>query len=411
MNAQASAMGRISGLVGRFAGRWIAAALLGWLMFAGSAAAQAPKVEGFQTAAPFAILMEADTGTILFEKNADQLMYPSSMAKLMTAELVFRALREQRLRLDDEITISVDAWRRGGAPSGGSTMYAAVNSRVRVEDLIRGMIVQSGNDACIALAEALHGNEAAFARAMTQRARELGMPRSVYTNATGLPDPEMQVTARELALLARHLIETYPEFYKIYAETEFTWNRIRQRNRNPLLTMNIGADGLKTGHTKDAGYGLVASAVQDGARLILVVNGLTSERDRANEARKLMEWGFRDFESRLLFAEGETVGQAQLFGGEKARVNLAGARPIRLMLPRGTQERITARIVYTGPVVAPVAKGQPVGRLRVWRGETLTLEAPLQAAESVGQGTMTQRALDAASELIAGLFRRVTERI
>jgi serine-type D-Ala-D-Ala carboxypeptidase (penicillin-binding protein 5/6) len=411
MNAQASAMGRVSGLVGRFAGRWIAAALLGWLMFAGSAAAQAPKAEGFQTAAPFAILMEADTGTILFEKNADQLMYPSSMAKLMTAELVFRALREQRLRLDDEITISVDAWRRGGAPSGGSTMYAAVNSRVRVEDLIRGMIVQSGNDACIALAEALHGNEAAFARAMTQRARELGMPRSVYTNATGLPDPEMQVTARELALLARHLIETYPEFYKIYAETEFTWNRIRQRNRNPLLTMNIGADGLKTGHTKDAGYGLVASAVQDGARLILVVNGLTSERDRANEARKLMEWGFRDFESRLLFAEGETVGQAQLFGGEKARVNLAGARPIRLMLPRGTQERITARIVYTGPVVAPVAKGQPVGRLRVWRGETLTLEAPLQAAESVGQGTMTQRALDAASELIAGLFRRVTERI
>jgi D-alanyl-D-alanine carboxypeptidase (penicillin-binding protein 5/6) len=416
MGARAIALGLLYGWAGRCACRpdRLAAALMAaglWLAASVPSAAQAPKAEGFQTAAPFAILMEADTGAVLFAKNADELMYPSSMAKLMTAEVVFRALREQRLKLDDEVTVSVDAWRRGGAPSGGSTMYAAVNSRVRVEDLIRGMIIHSGNDACIALAEAMNGNEPAFARVMTQRARELGLPKAVFTNSTGLPDPEMKITPRELALLARHLIETYPDLYKIYSETDFLWNKIRQRNRNPLLAMNIGADGLKTGYTKDAGYGLVASAVQDGLRLILVVNGLTSERDRANEARKLLEWGFRDFESRLLFAEGQTVGEAQLFGGEKGRVALVGARPIRLMLPRATQEKITARIVYSGPIPAPVEKGQPIGQLKVWRGDSLTLEMPLQAGESVGQGTMTQRALDAATELIIGLFRSAAARI
>lgn len=415
MGARLMALGRRSLLAG-----WsvigprlyfVAAAMLCWLVLVSPSAAQTPKAEGFQTAAPYAILIEADTGAVLFEKQADQPMYPSSMAKLMTAELVFKAIRENRLKPDDEITISVDAWRRGGAPSGGSTMYAAVNSRVRVEDLMRGMIIQSGNDACIALAEAMHGNEQAFARAMTERARELGLAKAVFTNSTGLPDPGMKISARELATLARHLIENYPEFYKLYGEPEFTWNKIRQRNRNPLLAMNIGADGLKTGYTKDAGYGLVASAVQDGLRLILVVNGLTSDRERANEARKLLEWGFRDFESRLLFAEGQTVGEAQLFGGEKGRVALVGTRPIRLMLPRGTQEKITGRIVYTGPITAPVQKGQPIGQLKVWRGDRLTLEAPLQAGESVGTGTMTQRALDAASELIIGLFRSAVARI
>lgn len=378
---------------------------------AGNADAQSGKPAGFQTSAPFAILMEADTGAVLFEKNSDELMYPSSMAKLMTSEILFRTVREGRLKLDDQITISVDAWRRGGAPSGGSTMYAAVNSRVPVQDLMRGIVVLSGNDACIALAEALNGSEQAFAQVMTQRARELGLTKSVFTNSTGLPDPDMKVTARELALLARHLIQTYPDFYKIYGEQEFTWNRIRQRNRNPLLAMDIGADGLKTGYTKEAGYGLVGSAVQDGLRLIVVVNGLATDRERANESRKLLEWGFRDFESRVLFAEGQTVGQAKLFGGDKGSVALVSTRPIRIMLPRGAQERITARIVYTGPVEAPVEKGQPIGRLKVWRGESLTLDTPLQAGESVGRGTMTQRAVDAAAELIIGLFRSAAQRI
>jgi D-alanyl-D-alanine carboxypeptidase (penicillin-binding protein 5/6) len=373
--------------------------------------AQTPKKDEFQTAAPYAILIEAESGTVLFEKNADQLMHPSSMAKLMTTEVIFHAIHTGKLKLDDEITISENAWRKGGAPSRGSTMYAAIHSRVKVSDLIRGIIVQSGNDACIAIAEAMAGSEQAFATMMTKRAREIGLAKSTFTNATGLPDPGLQVTARELALLAQYLIRTYPEFYPIYAQPEFTWNRIRQRNRNPLLAMGIGADGLKTGYTKEAGYGLVGSAVQNGLRLIVVVNGLKTSKERAEEARKLLEWGFRGFESRLLFAEGQTVSEAKLFGGDKGYVPLVADHAIRLLVPRGSTEKIVSRLVYTGPVPAPVEKGQPIGKLKVWRGDRVTLEVPLKAAESVGRGTLTQRAFDAATELVIGLFRAGAERI
>lgn len=393
----------------------IAPALVGVVLaaaFVPPANAQAPAAKGeFQTTAPYAILIEAESGTVLFEKAADQLMYPSSMAKLMTAELVFQAIREGKLKREDEVTISENAWRKGGAPSGGSTMYAVLNSRVKVEDLIRGVVIQSGNDACIALAEALAGTEAQFATRMTQRARELGLTKSIFANSTGLPDPDLQVTARELAMLAQHLIKTYPEFYPLYSEREFTWNRIRQQNRNPLLAMGIGADGLKTGYTKEAGYGLVGSAVQNGLRLIVVVNGLKTMKDRADEARKLLEWGYRGFESRVLFAEGETVGEAKLYGGEKGRVPLVAERPIRLLVPRGSGEKLTARVTYSGPVPAPVEKGKPIGKLKVWRGDNLTLEVPLQAGESVPQGALTQRAFDAATELVINLFRAGAERI
>lgn len=410
-------MGALSLTVSLRAAREIARGLLPSLLaLAVSAAAmpataQTPKKDEFQTSAPYAMLIEAETGTVLFEKNADQLMYPSSMAKLMTAEVVFHAIREARLKLDDEITISESAWRRGGAPSGGSTMYAALNSRVKVHDLIRGMVIQSGNDACIALAEAMAGSEANFATMMTKRARELGLTKSTFANSTGLPDPDLQVTARELARLSQHLIRTYPEFYPLYREREFTWNKVRQQNRNPLLAMGIGADGLKTGYTREAGYGLVGSAVQNNLRLIVVVNGLKSLKDRADESRKLLEWGFRAFESRLLFAEGEAVGEAKLYGAQKGYVPLVGDGAIRLLVPRGSNEKIVARIVYTGPVRAPVEKGQQIGKLKVWRGDNVTLEAPLQAGESVPVGGMAQRAFDAASELVIGLFRAGAERI
>ena len=375
------------------------------------AAPQAPKEGGFQTAAPYAILIEADSGTVLFEKNADQPMYPSSMAKLMTAEVIFQAVKEGKLKLEDEATISENAWRKGGAPSGGSTMYAALNSRVRVHDLIRSVVIQSGNDACIALAEALSGTELQFSILMNKRAKELGLAKSNFTNASGLPDPEMKVTARELALLAQHVIRAYPDFYPLFAEREFTWNKIRQQNRNPLLTMGIGADGLKTGSAKDAGYGLVGSAVQNGLRLIVVVNGHKAAKERADEARKLLEWGFRGFEARLLFAEGETVGDAKLYGGQQSRVALIGNGAIRVLVPRGSSEKLLARIVYTGPVPAPVEKDQPIGKLKVWRNDQLTLEVPLKAAESIPRGSVTQRAFDAATELVIGLFRAGAERI
>jgi D-alanyl-D-alanine carboxypeptidase (penicillin-binding protein 5/6) len=377
-----------------------------------SASAQAPKKDDvFQTSAPFAILIDSDTGTVLFEKNADALMDPESMAKLMTVEVVLNKLKRGELKADDEFTVSQDAWRRGGAPSHTSTMYAAINSRVKVDDLLHGAIIQSGNDACITLAEGIAGNEPAFAEIMTARARELGMTKSVFTNATGLPDPATKVTARELALLAQHIIRTYPDRYQLFGERDFTWNKIKQPNRNPLLAMGIGADGLKTGFTREGGYGLVGSAVQNGLRLIVVVNALKSARERADEARKLLEWGFRTFESRLLFQDGKAIGEAKLYGGAAGHVPLVSDAPIRLLVPRNSADRIVARIVYSGPVPAPVEKGQSIGKLKVWRGDNVVLEVPLHAAEGVARGSLSQRAFDAASELVITLFRAGFERL
>jgi D-alanyl-D-alanine carboxypeptidase (penicillin-binding protein 5/6) len=373
------------------------------------AAAQAKKEEGFQTAAPSAILIDAESGTVLYEKNADQLMEPSSMAKLMTAEVVFNAVKGGKLRLEDELTVSENAWRRGGAPSRGTTMFAAIHSKIRVSDLLQGAIIQSGNDACITLAEGIAGSEQAFATAMTARARELGLTKSTFTNSTGLPDQGQEATVRELAKLAQHIIRTYPEFYRYYGEREFTWNRIRQTSRNPLLPLNLGADGMEAGGTGSPG--LVGSAIQNGLRLIVVVNGAKSTKERTDEARRMLEFGFRGFESRLLFADGDTIGEAKLYGGDSGRVPLVAGPAVRLLVPRGTSDRIIARIVYTGPVRAPVEKGRPIGKLKVWRGENVVLEVPLQAGQDVARGGLAQRAFDAASELVIGLFRAGVERL
>jgi D-alanyl-D-alanine carboxypeptidase (penicillin-binding protein 5/6) len=381
---------------------------------AGASAAPNPisgakKDEGFQVSAPHAILIDAESGSILFEKNADDLVFPASLAKLMTAEVVFNELRQGNIKRDQEFLISENAWRKGGAPSHTSSMFAAINSRVSVGDLLKGAVIQSGNDACIALAEGVSGNENAFAEKMTARARELGLTKSVFTNATGLPDPGLKVTTRELAKLAQHIIRTYPEFYPIYGETEFTWNKIRQVNRNPLLV--TGADGLKTGYTKDAGYGIVGSAVQNGLRLIVVITGAKTAKDRADDARKLIEWGFRNFEARVLFAEGQPVGEAKVFGGQKGYVPLMGPGAIRLMVPRGVNEKIIARVVYTGPVPAPVERGRRIATLKVWRNDNVSLEVPLSAAEPVAKGNISQRAFDAVTELVIGLFRAGAERL
>jgi D-alanyl-D-alanine carboxypeptidase (penicillin-binding protein 5/6) len=359
----------------------------------------------FNISAPYVMLIEAQSGTVLYEKNADELVPPSSLAKLMTAETVFNEIREGALKLDDEFIISENAWRKGGAPSGGSTMFAAIHSKVKVDDLLHGVIIQSGNDACIALAEGIAGNESDFGRLMTGRARELGLTKSVFSNSTGLPDPLLRVTMRDLAKLARHIILTYPEFYPIYGQTDFTWNKIRQQNRNPLLTMNIGADGMKTGYTKEAGYGIVGSAQQNGLRLILAANGFRDAKERGEESRKILEWGFKGFESRVLFAEGQTVGAARLFGGAQRYVPLIAQNTIQLMVPKNSNERISARVVYRGPVEAPVEKGQNIGALKVFRNDNVVLEVPLMAAESVGTGSMSQRAFDAVGELVVGLFR------
>jgi serine-type D-Ala-D-Ala carboxypeptidase (penicillin-binding protein 5/6) len=358
-----------------------------------------------QTAATNAILMDADSGSVLFEKRADDLIPPASLSKLMTAEVVFNEIKQGRIKPTQEFSVSTTAWRRGGAPSRTSSMFLPIHSKVAVDDLLRGMIIQSGNDACIVLAEGISGTEGEFAELMTKRAREIGLAKSTFGNSTGLPDPRQLTTSRELGKLARYIIQTYPDYYKIYNEREFTWHKIRQFNRNPLLALNIGADGLKTGYTKEAGYGLVGSAEQNGLRLIVVVNGLKSEKERGDEGKKLLEWGFHQFQSGLLFAEGQEIAHAKVYGGENGSVPLVAPRAVRLMVPKGTREKIVARVVYTGPVAAPVKEGQKIGVLKVWRGEFMVLETPLQAAANVGAGSMRQRAFDAATELVIGLFR------
>src|SRR6478736_4969707 len=371
----------------------------------------APKKDEPNISAPHAILIDAENGGVLFERDADKLIFPASLGKLMTAEYVFNEIKEGRIKLTDEYMVSENAWRKGGAPSHGSTMFAAIYSKVPVDDLIHGMIIQSANDACIVLAEGIAGNESAFAEKLTERARAIGLTKSVFTNSNGLPDPGEQVTTRELGMLARHIIRTYPDFYQLFGQADYTWNKIRQQNRNPLLGAMAGADGLKTGFTKEAGYGLVGSAVQNGLRLIVVVNGLKSEKERADEAKKLLEWGFHSFQSGLLFADGQEIAQAKLYGGNKGQVPLVAGKEVRLMVPRGSREKVIARVVYTGPVPAPVQQGQKIGTLKVWRGESLVLEVPLRAAESIGTGSMSQRAFDAASELVVGLFRAGLQRL
>jgi len=361
--------------------------------------------------APHAILIDAENGGVLFERDADKLIFPASLGKLMTAEYVFNEIKEGRIKLTDEYMVSENAWRKGGAPSHGSTMFAAIYSKVPVDDLIHGMIIQSANDACIVLAEGIAGNEAAFAEKLTERARAIGLAKSVFTNSNGLPDPGEQVTTRELGMLARHIIRTYPDFYQLFGQADYTWNKIRQQNRNPLLGAMAGADGLKTGFTKEAGYGLVGSAVQNGLRLIVVVNGVATAKERADEAKKLLEWGFRNFEQRVLFAEGQTIGAAKVFGGASSRVDLVADGVVRVMLPKTGADKLIARIVYNGPVPAPVTEGTRIGNLKVWRNDNLILTMPLKATENVGKGNMSQRAVDAVTEMIIALFRAGAERL
>jgi D-alanyl-D-alanine carboxypeptidase (penicillin-binding protein 5/6) len=395
--------------VGVAVGALLAAAIGAGLYGANAAPAAAPaakKEEGFQTSIPAAVLLDPESNSLLFDKNGDELVAPASLAKLMTRAYVFNEIKQGRLKLDDTFIISDNAWRRGGAPSHGSTMFAAIHSRVSVEDLIHGIIVDSANDACIAIAEGLAGNETAFGAALTKRAREIGLEKSTFTNAEGFPDPNLRVTAREMAQLARHIMQTYPDFFPYFAEREYTWNNIRQQNRNPLLGLGIGADGMKTGETAEAGFNLVGTAMQDNFRLIVVITGAKSDKERADEAKKMLEFGFHGFEARVLFAEGQTIGEAKVFGGDQSYVHLvAPSGLVKVMMPRNANERLLARIVYTGPVPAPIAKGQTIGKLLVWRGDNLALEVPLAAAEDVGRGTMSQRAMDGATELMIGLFK------
>ncbi len=336
-----------------------------------------------ETIAREAILVDMTTGAVLFEKNADKPTSPASMSKLMTVYMVFERLRDGRLSLDDTFSVSERAWRKGGAKSGSSTMFLEPGDRVRVEDLLRGIIVQSGNDACIVIAEGLASSEEAFAAEMTLRGRSLGLENSVFKNATGWPDPGHQTTVRDLALLVKRTIVDFPDYYHYYAEKNFTYNGIRQINRNPLLYKKMGVDGLKTGHTKDSGYGLSASAVRGDRRLILVVNGLPSKKTRAREPERLLEWGFREFDNYALFKSGETVFEAEVWLGKKPKVPLLIKQDLVVTLPRKARREMKVTVNFEAPIPAPIAEGATVARLVVTAPGEETLEVPLVAGEGV----------------------------
>lgn len=354
----------------------------------------------FESPAAFVYMIDADTGTVLYEKNPDGLMAPASMSKLMTVVMVFDALKSGALTLEDKFHISENAWRRGGVKSGSSTMFAKLNSDISLKDLLLGVIVQSANDGCIAIAEGMSGTEAAFAGAMTRRAREIGLKNSIFANSTGWPHPDHKMTARELVRLADYIIRQYPGYYAYFSQKSFTWNGIKQNNRNPLIGRATGADGLKTGHTKESGYGLVASATRNGQRLILAMNGLKSSKQRAAEARKFIDWGFRAFRSFKLFDANFEIGRADVWGGESGSVGLASKTPVRGLMPLTSRNDISARIIYNSPLKAPVKSGAAVAKLVVSAPDGVQFSTDLVAMEDVSKAGLVSRGLGVLTHML-----------
>jgi D-alanyl-D-alanine carboxypeptidase (penicillin-binding protein 5/6) len=349
------------------------------------------------TAAREAILIDMTTGTALLEKNADARMPTASMSKIMTMFMVFEAIEQGRLRLDDTLEVSERAWK-----AEGSRMFIEVGQRVKVEDLVRGVIIQSGNDASIALAEGLDGSEAEFSRRMSERAHELGLTGSNFVNATGLPDPNHYSTPRDLARLAELLIGRFSQYYHYYSELDFTYNGITQQNRNPLLREGVGADGMKTGHTSEAGYGLVGTAVQNGRRLILVIGGLGSMREREEESVRLIEWGFREFDAVRLFSADDTVENATVWMGEAPTVPLVTGRDLAVTLPQAVRDRMRVTAVVDEPVEAPITRGARLGTLRIDLPDLPTREVPLFAGRDVESVGILGRIAANAEQLIFG---------
>jgi serine-type D-Ala-D-Ala carboxypeptidase (penicillin-binding protein 5/6) len=351
----------------------------------------------FETLGKQAILMDLETSTVLYSKNADQLMTPSSMSKIMTVYKLFERLKDGGLSLTDTFRVSEKAWRKGG-----SKMFVALKSRVKVEDLIRGIIVQSGNDAAIVAAEGLSGSESAFANSLNETARNLGMTKSNFVNASGWPDPGHETTARDLAILTRATIVNFPNFYHYYNEKTFTYNGIKQANRNPTIYRDIGADGLKTGHTEAGGYGLTASAKRKDRRLILVINGLPSKKSRRIEPEKLLDWGFREFDNYSLFKAGQTVTKAKVWMGESSSIPLLIKNDLVLTLPRKARKVMKVKVFLKSPIAAPIQKGSTLATLKIEVPGKENIELPLVAGANVNQLSLFLRLGKAVEYLLWG---------
>jgi len=369
-----------------------AAAIAPALLLAGAISAQA-----IETTAKQAYMIDADTGTVLLDKDGTKPVPPSSMSKMMTIYTVFDRIKSGRLSLEDEFLVSEKAWRMGG-----SKMFVEVGKKIAVKNLLRGVIVQSGNDATVVLAEGIAGSEGAFADLLNAEAKRIGLRESHFVNASGWPAEGHVMSARDLAILSLRTIRDFPDLYKIYAERVFRWHGITQRNRNPLLKMNIDADGLKTGHTEAAGYGLAASAKRSGRRLVLVLNGMSSENERKQESARLMEWGFREFNNYTLFRKGEKVEDATVWLGTEPSVPLIVDSDLTLTLPRTAQRNARITVAYTGPFAAPIPAGKVLGKLTIAGPGFATVEVPLKAGKAIDQLGFMGRLSSAVSYLLWG---------
>lgn len=366
-------------------------------MVAGLMIAVPGTAASMDTIAGQAILLDAETGTILFEKNADERMPTSSMSKVATAYMVFERLKEGRLSLEDTLPVSEAAWKMQG-----SKMFVELGNQIKVEDLIRGMIIQSGNDACVVLAEGLSGTEPAFVNALNKRMKELGLSSTNLMNASGWPDPDHYSTARDLSTLALRLIHDFPQYFHYYSEQEYTYHGITQGNRNPLLYRNMGVDGMKTGHTEAAGYGLIATGERDGRRLVLVVNGLPNMQARADESARLLEWGWREFDNYVLFKAGETVDTLPVWLGQTETVPLVIDSQVKITLTHEQRRQMKVSLIANSPVEAPVAKGARLATLKITAPDFQTLELPLLAGADVARKGLFGRVAAAAAHMIFG---------
>lgn len=366
-------------------------------LLTGAAVAQS----SFESAAPYAILVDHESGAVLYQRNADERMEPASMAKLMTIAVTLHLVRKGSLSLDDTMVVSEHAWRTGGAPARGTTMFAELGSSPTVDDLLHSAIIQSGNDATIALAEGIAGSESAFAGMMNQYAADVGLQNSYFTNPSGLPDPEMYTTARDLAHLARHIIREFPDYYSVFSQESFEWNGIFQRNRNDLLGQ-LGIDGLKTGSTASAGNGVVISTTEGGRRLVGVVHGLPTAQQRTDEARRLLTWGTTSFERIPAFSDGSIVGHARVYGGEESQVGLVGESGIDIFLPKESRQCLRGNISYRAPILPPVKAGDQIAFLNIFCDDQMVQSVPLYAAHDVAKGNIVRQATDAFWELAFG---------